>query len=329
MRTYKDFFILSPMSISIGLTLLKAAADPTRLRLLALLGDGEATVGELVEVLGQSQPRVSRHLKILAAAALVRSFRDGQWVYYRLDPAAAGVELADRIVALARVNDLIIAGDRSRMDGVRQRRERYAFTVLSGPIRAAGPAGDRPDEAALDSAMADALGRGPLGDLLDVGVGSGMLLRLLAPRARSAVGLDAARGMRVLARSRLRKAGLGQCTVRSGDMHALPFPDLAFDVVVLDEVLSLSDEPQRALAEAIRVLRPSGRLLVLDRIHPPALRLPSHAAGRALFENQLMVMLRGLGLKTAGPSWFPGRALEYAWMTATAAAPRLRTGTDE
>jgi ubiquinone/menaquinone biosynthesis C-methylase UbiE len=135
--------------------------------------------------------------------------------------------------------------------------------------------------------------------------------------------------MRVLARSRLRQAGLGRCTIRSGDMHALPFPDLSFDVVVLDEVLSLTDEPQRALAEAVRVVRPAGRLLVVDRIRPAALRLPSGVAGRALFENQLQAMLRGLGLKAASPAWFPGRALEYAWMTATAAAPRLRTGTDE
>jgi ArsR family transcriptional regulator len=317
------------MAIPATLALLKAAADPTRLRLLGLLADGEATVGELVGVLGQSQPRVSRHLKILAAASLVRSFRDGQWVYYRLDPAAAGVDLADRIVGLARVNDIVIAGDRNRMDTVRQRRERYAFTVPTGPMRTTGRVGDRPDETALANAMADALGRGPLGDLLDIGVGSGTVLRLLAPRARSAIGLDTARGMRVLARSRLREAGLPQCTVRSGDMHALPFPDLAFDLVVLDEVLSLSDEPQCALAEAVRVLRPAGRLLVLDRIRPAALRLPSQAAGGALFENQLIVMLRGLGLRAAGPAWLPGRSPEYACMTATAAASRLRTGTDE
>lgn len=317
------------MAINAALKLLKAAADPTRLRLLALLATGEATVGELVEILEQSQPRVSRHLKILAEARLVSHFRDGQWVYYRLDPPVSGADIVERIVSLARARDDGIVADQARMTAVRQRRERYALSAPSGPKRWAEPAGDRPDEAALSAVLADALGAGPLGDVLDIGVGSGALLRLLAPRARSAVGLDLSRGMRVLARSRLQGAGLSHCTIRAGDMHAVPFPDLTFDVVVLDEVLALTGEPQEALAEAVRVLRPAGRLLILDRILPAALRLPSHAARRGVFENQLTVMLREVGLKSGSPVWFPGRTLEYALISAAVALPRVRTGTDE
>ena len=314
------------MTADAALKFLKASADPTRLRLLALLAGGEATVGELVEVLGQSQPRVSRHLRLLAAARLVAHFRDGQWVYYRLDPGIVLADLLDRVLGLARAGDATIAADQDRMAGIRRQRERYAFAAPTGPRRWAEPAAGRPGEAALRQALEDALGGQPVGDVLDIGVGAGALLGLLAPRARSAVGLDISRGMRVLARSRLQQAGLAHCTIRAGDMHALAFPDLSFDLVVLDEVLSLSTDPQRALAETARVLRPAGRLLVLDRILPAALRLPP-AGGEAggLFENQLAAMLRAAGLRPGSPAWFPARSPGSALLTATAATPRQRT----
>jgi ArsR family transcriptional regulator len=212
------------------------------------------------------------------------------------------------------------------MAAIRRSRERVAYQAPSGPRLWAG---DRPGEEDLARVLDEALGAGPLGDVLDVGSGAGVLLRLLAPRARNAVGLDCSRGMRVLARSRLQQAGLAQCTIRAGDMHALPFADLSFDVVLLDEVLSLSVQPQQVVAEALRVLRPAGRLLILDRIRPAALRLPSQSGRRALFANQLTVMLRGLGLKAGRPAWFPGRAPEYALVAASAAAVTARTGTDE
>ena len=310
------------MSHHAATTVLKAAADPSRLRLLALLAAGEATVKELVDIIGQSQPRVSRHLKILADARIVTHFRDGQWMYYRLEPSGAAAELVDCAVALARSGDETLSADRERLAEVRAARERYALTAPSGPKRWVGSIGDRPSEAALEQALLAALGGGELGDLLDIGVGSGAVLRLLAPRCRTAVGLDVSRGMRVLARSRLQGAGLGRCTIRAGDMHELPFPELSFDLVVVDEVLSLATDPQPVLAEATRVLRPTGRLLVLDRIEPAALRLTSQSGKRALYENQLAVMLRAVGLRASAPSWFPGRRLDLAWVTASARSVR-------
>lgn len=318
------------MALESTLRMLKATADVSRLRLLALLAGGEATVGELVAVVGQSQPRVSRHLRILGEAGLLTHFRDGQCVYYRL-ARGSGPELglAEAVLALARNADAVVAEDTSRMAAIRRGRERVAYQASSGPRLWAAPTGDRPREDDLARALDEALGPGQIGDVLDVGSGAGALLRLLAPRARNAVGLDCSRGMRVLARSRLQEAGLAQCTIRAGDMHALPFPDLSFDVVLLDEVLSLSDQPQRVIAEALRVLRPAGRLLILDRIRPTALRLTSQAGRRALFANQLTVMLRGLGLKAGRPAWFPGRAPEYALVAARTAAQTPRTGTDE
>ncbi len=317
------------MPIEPTLQLLKAAADPSRLRLLALLATGEATVGELVEVLGQSQPRVSRHLRVLSDARLVGHFRDGQCVYYRLAAAGPVADLAERVVALARSGDAVMAADQARLADIRRSRERFAFAAPTGPRRWAEPTGSRPAEKDLRDALDDALGRGPLGDVLDIGAGAGAVLRLLAPRARSAVGLDQSRAMRVLARSRLQEAGCGQCTIRSGDMHELPFADLAFDVVVLDEVLSRTGRPLVVLREALRVLRPTGQLLIVDRVLPPALRLPSGGQHRALFENQLQAMLRGLGLRCGRTTWLPGRAPEHALISATHSPLPLRTGTDD
>ncbi|GMW07846.1 MAG: metalloregulator ArsR/SmtB family transcription factor [Gammaproteobacteria bacterium] len=317
------------MPISPTVQLLKAAADPSRLRLLALLATGEATVGELVQVLGQSQPRVSRHLRVLSEARLVESFRDGQSVYYRLAAAGPVVELAGGVVALARDGDALMAADQARLAGIRRSRERFALAAPEGPRHRADAAGVLPAETDLRDALDDALGRGPLGNLLDIGAGAGVVLRLLAPRAKSAVGLDHSKAMRVLARSRLQEAGCGQCTIRSGDMHELPFADLAFDVVVLDQVLSRSDRPLVALREALRVLRPAGQLLILDRVLPPALRLSRRSPQRALFENQLQAMLRGLGLRCGRTVWLPGRAPEHALIVATLSVPSLRTGTDD
>lgn len=311
------------------LSYLKASADPSRLRLLALLAGGEATVGELVEVLGQSQPRVSRHLKLLADAGLVEHFRDGQWVYYRLATGGASSALLDEVIGLVRAGDELIDADAARMATIRRQRERYALTAASGPRRWVEPATDRPDEAALRQALDEALGAGPLGEVLDIGAGSGLVLRLLGARARHAVGLDTSRGMRLLARTRLQEAGLAGCTIRAGDMHQLPFADHSFDVVVLDEVLALTDRPLRVLEEAVRVLRPSGRLMLLDRILPAVTRLPAQRTQRALFENQVNAMLRGVGLRLTQRTWLPGRTLEHALFVAEAAGRQQRTGTDD
>jgi ArsR family transcriptional regulator len=317
------------MALSTTVALLKAAGDPTRLRLLGLLAAGELTVGELVEILGQSQPRVSRHLKLLADAGLVSHFRDGQWVYYRLRAESAAAALVSQVIELARAGDPAVEGDLARLAGIRARRERTARAMPTGPRAPVDPIADRPSESALRAAFAEALGSGPLGDVLDVGTGSGMVLRLLGLRARAAVGVDAARGMRVLARSRVQEAGLAHCTIRAGDVRALPFPDMSFDVVVLDEVLRIIPHPELAVQEALRTLKPAGRLLILDRILPAARRLPAQASERCLFENQLTVMLRGYGLQLSRRLWFPGKTMEHALFVASPVSLLGRTGTSD
>ena len=274
------------MAINNALKLLKATADPSRLRLLALLASGEATVGELVEVLGQSQPRVSRHLKILSDARLVSHFRDGQWVYYRLDPAVSAAELAERIVSLARARDEMIARDQARMTGYRPR-PRALRIRCSDRSEALG--GHAARTARRDRRWARLLRRHwptcrALVRSATCSISVWAPARCCACWRRAPAARWASTFPRACAcwpDRACRKPDLGQCTIRAGDMHALPFPDLSFDVVVLDEVLALTDKPQAALAEAARVLRPAGRLLILDRILPAALRLPSarRAAG--------------------------------------------------
>jgi len=198
---------------------LKAAADPTRLRLLALLAGGEATVGELVEVLEQSQPRVSRHLKILNEAGLTDKFRDGQSIYYRLpdEPSVRG--LIAVIIGQMPADERVIGADADRIATVRRKRASKAWSdkavlVETGKALVPGLASDNDLAAALDEAS------GELGDFLDIGVGTGAVFCHLAPRARTATGVDISQAMRVVARTRVREAGLTHCTVRHGDMFA-------------------------------------------------------------------------------------------------------------
>lgn len=317
---------------------LEAAADPTRLRLLALLADGEAAVGELTEVLAQSQPRVSRHLRLLSEAGLIEHLRESRRVYYRLAPPALEGGLRLYLGALLGGPDPTVAADRAAMETLRRQRAR---AVLKDPVlRPRG--GAAWPEAELAEALDEVLGDRRLGDVLDVGCGSGALLRLLGPRAQSVTGLDTAPAMRELARASLHRSGLVRCSVRHGDAHELPFSDGRFDLVVLDEVLGAGARPSAVLAEASRVLRPGGRLLLLDRILPAVRRLPDDAPGESrppLYENQVAALLRAHGFTTRHRRWLPGRSPDHAVIAAVPAglaagtpggadsAPSTRTGT--
>jgi ArsR family transcriptional regulator len=314
------------MSLVVALQTLKAAADPTRLRLLALLANGEATVGELQEILEQSQPRVSRHLRLLDEAGLVVKFRDGHWIYYRL--AFAPSAIVAETLALVGHDDEQVARDRTVLDRVKRDREREVFRAQMP--NTAGVA-ERPSieslAEALDECIDKWMGDGHLGDVLDVGCGSGSLLRLLGQRARRAVGIDKSRRMRLLARSRLHQAGLANCTVRKGDLVKLPFDDDSFDLVILDEVLEGCNDVLAGLREARRVLHPTGQLLVIDRVRPIARQLPDQRDSARLIENQLTAMLSEIGYRVAQRIWFPGRVMEFALFAAVPDNQLQRTGT--
>jgi ubiquinone/menaquinone biosynthesis C-methylase UbiE len=247
------------------LTGLRAAAEPTRLRLLALCAHAELTVSELTQILGQSQPRVSRHLKLLCEAGLLDRFREGTWVFYRLAQRGAGAELTRTIIDQVPPEDTTLARDLARLEDVRRARAESAAAYF----RANAPRWDRIrslhiDDAEVERRLLDMVPRDGIDDLLDIGTGTGRMLELFAGRAKRAVGIDMSREMLAVARANLDKAGLRHCLVRQGDMYQLPLPDQAFDVVIIHQVLHYADEPAEAIEEAARVLKPGGRLIVVD-----------------------------------------------------------------
>ena len=299
---------------------LRAVAESSRLRLLALLDSGEASVGELVLALEQSQPRVSRHLKVLVDAGLVENFRDNHHMYYRLSRTGGLGELLQ--TALAGVaRDSEVQADRVRLAAARQALEKDAYNRMdTKQARARAfrpPAAQGVTEAALD----DALGDAELGDFLNVRAGSGRLLMHLAPKAKTATGVDRSQAMRMLARSRLQQAGLAKCTLRNVEANTLPFSPRSFDTVLLNEALGRADDQRKALAEAARVLRPGGRLLVLDWIQAVARQNNSpfnrsEQGAAPLAENQLRALLAEQGLTVSQRSWLPGKSPNYALFVA-------------
>jgi ubiquinone/menaquinone biosynthesis C-methylase UbiE/DNA-binding MarR family transcriptional regulator len=247
------------------LSALKAAAEPTRLRLLALCARADLTVTELVKLLGQSQPRLSRHLKLLAEAGLLDRLQEGAFAYWRLAPRGAGAALARQLVEALPADDPTLAADRGRLDELRRTRadraERYFQDVAA---RWDGIRSLHVDEGEVENALLQLTPQKPVRDLLDLGTGTGRMLQLLAGRAEHAVGVDRSREMLAIARARLDEAGLRHCVVRQADMGRLPFEDASFDLIVCHMALHYAHVPSEIVAEAARVLRPGGTLLLID-----------------------------------------------------------------
>jgi ubiquinone/menaquinone biosynthesis C-methylase UbiE/DNA-binding transcriptional ArsR family regulator len=243
---------------------LKAAGEGTRLRILALLAEAELTVSDLTEILRQSQPRISRHLKLLGEAGLVERFREGSWAFFRLAEHGAGVEVMRALSRLA-PDDATVARDRERLAMVRAARAAAAQTYF----RRHAAEWDRirklhVADAAVEEAIKAAVADRPVEALLDLGTGTGRMLELFGPDIARGLGLDLSLDMLALARARLDRAGLRHCTVRQGDIYDLELPKNSFDLVIVHQVLHFLDDGARAIREAARVLRPGGRLLVVD-----------------------------------------------------------------
>ena len=244
---------------------LRAAAESTRLRLLVLCARGELTVSELAQILGQSQPRVSRHLKLLCDAGLLDRFREGSWVFYRLSSGSAASSLVRNLVTACGEADRTIAVDLQRLAAIKHQRAEHAAAYFRenaarwDHIRSLY-VDEREVEAALDEIIAAAQPH----DLLDIGTGTGRMLEILGPYVGRALGIDQSREMLALARVNLERAGLANGTVRLGDMYQLPLPDAAFDAIVIHQVLHYAERPADAIAEAARVLRSEGILIVVD-----------------------------------------------------------------
>jgi len=245
-------------------TTLKAAGEATRLRILALLAEAELTVSDLTEILRQSQPRLSRHLRLLAEARLVERFREGAWAFYRLGEQG-GIDIARTLIARLDPEDPVIARDRERLAAVRSARAAAAQSYF----RKHAAEWDRirklhAADSAVEDAIKTALADKPIRALLDLGTGTGRMLELFANEIQRGLGLDLSLDMLALARTRLDRAGLKHCSVRHGDIYDLALARDSFDVVIIHQVLHFLDDSGRAIREAARVLRPGGRLLVVD-----------------------------------------------------------------
>ena len=246
-----------PTSFLPAVSALRAAAEPTRLRLLALLARAELTVGEICEVIGQSQPRVSRHLKLLCDVGLLDRFREQHWVYYRAPASGSERGTVQQLLAMVREDDDLLRRDRKRMEQVIGERARRAKDQLPPAARGAS-------SSVVDSIILKELADEPIGTLLDVGTGSGHLLELLAANATRAVGIDISSDALRLARTNVHGAGLSHCELQRGDMYDLPFAGPLFDTVTVDRVLATAQRPAAALSEIARTLKSGGRAVVIE-----------------------------------------------------------------
>jgi ArsR family transcriptional regulator len=259
--------MLSRSSIALNAMVdtLKAAAESSRLRILILLSRGDLTVSDVTEVLTQSQPRVSRHLKLLLDAELIERYQEGSWAYFRLSDSEAAREFVGSVVARIDVSDPVVSRDLERLVAVKKRREQRAAEYFS----ANAASWDRirslhvPDQA-VEAAMLKLVGDQPFQAMADLGTGTGRLLELFAPLYRRGVGIDLSREMLSVARSNLDRAEVTNAQVRQGDLYSPPVERNSFDLVTMHQVLHYLEEPGHAIAEAARLLRPSGRLLIVD-----------------------------------------------------------------
>ena len=244
---------------------LRAAAEPTRLRLPTLSAHGDLPVSELTQILGQSQPRVSRHLKLLCEAGLLERFREGTHAFFTLAKDGEGARLAELLVDLVPDDDGTLGLDLERLQAIKaSRAEAAAKYFRENAARWDKMRSLYIDEAQVERALLDLLPKEGLKDFVDVGTGTGRILELVAPRVDRAVGIDLSREMLAVARAHIEKAGLRNVTVRHGDMYQLPWPAGSFDAATIHQVLHFADDPAGAIAEVARILRPGGILVIVD-----------------------------------------------------------------
>ncbi len=314
------------------LTALRAVAEPTRLRLVVLCARGELTVSELTQILGQSQPRVSRHLKLLCEAGLLDRFREASWVFYRLSQSSPEGELARQLVAACGEADPTIVLDLQRLAAIKRQRA----DVASAYFRENAGRWHRirslyVDEREVEAALVEIIDATNPRDLLDIGTGTGRMLEILAPQVERALGIDQSREMLSIARVNLERAGLGNVLVRLGDMYQLTLPDASFDAVVIHQVLHYADRPAAGIAEAARVLRPNGILVLVD-FAPHALEFlrDEHAHRRLGFaDSEVAEWCRAAGLDPAAPRRLAGDPLTVViWTAQRPLAAKFRVAGD-
>jgi ubiquinone/menaquinone biosynthesis C-methylase UbiE/DNA-binding MarR family transcriptional regulator len=314
---------------------LRAAAEATRIRILFVLSHGEFNVSELTQILGQSQPRVSRHLKLMTEAGLVTRHKEGNWVLFRLRESELGGALSRAIVDLLPGHDVELARDLTRLEEVRAQRAAAAAQYFSdNAARWETLRKLHVREEDVEAAMLRLAGSAPIALHADLGTGTGSVLKSFAPLAAHSIGIDSSREMLAVARASLDQAGVRNAQVRHGDIYALPFSDAAADFITIHQVLHYLDDPGRALAEAARILQPGGRMLIVDFAPHDLEHLREHHAHRRLgiaAEHMANWLLR-LGLVLAqhdmlAPPWRKeGTGLSVSlWLAQKPAASPIRS----
>ena len=315
---------------------LKATAESTRLRLLALFTRGELTVSEVTQILRQSQPRVSRHLKLMSEAGLIERFKEGSWVFYRLSEDGAGRAIVQKLSELLPWDDATLKRDLERLDAVRKLREENAQAYFAANasewdgIRALHIPEDQ-----VEGALLEFVGPSQVSAYLDLGTGTGRILELVAPRASRAVGIDLNGEMLTLARARIERASLNHVQVRRGDLFELPYADDSFELITVHQVLHYLEDPSAAVAEAARVLKPGGRLVIAD-FAPHALEFlrDAHQHRRLGFaDKEVAQWFKTAGLSLAGTRALPPRDQSgltvMVWLAVAPAVPQRRQKTAE
>ena len=287
----------------------------------------ELSVGELAQILGQSQPRVSRHLKILSDARVLERRKEGSWVFLTL----ADDERVEPMFALIDAwsdssTQALFASDSARTENIRGERAEAANRYFSGhaevwdQIRSLHAA-----ETDVEGAIDEALGNQHLGRFVDIGTGTGRMIELFGPRASQAIGIDRSSEMLRLARVKLEAAGIAS-SLRQGDMYSLPLADQSADTIVIHQVLHYAHSPAAAIAEAARVLAPGGTLLVVDfAAHEREELRTTDAHIRLGFEDEVMAgWFASAGLKIDHVEHLEGGELTVTLWRGVKAAIRQR-----
>ncbi len=290
----------TPLSLEQTVSLLRAAGEPSRLRLLMLLAQSDLTVSDLTEILGQSQPRISRHLKLLSEAGLLERYQEGAWAYFRLVDQGIGSGIITTLIGQVDNLDGQVARDQERLAAVRKRRAERAAEYFS---KSAGEWDQirslHVDESKVERAMLDMVGSEKISAMLDLGTGTGRILELFSCIYDKGIGIDASRDMLSVARSRLDQAELSRVQTRQGDLYILPTQADSFDLVTIHQVLHYLEDPATAIREASKAINKGGRLLVVDFApHELEFLRTEHAHLRLGFsKSQMETWLKDAGLK--------------------------------
>ncbi len=280
---------------------LRAVAEPTRLRIFAFCSRADLSVTDLTDLLAQSQPRISRHLKIMCEAGVLERMREGTFAFYRAGASGIGRELVTRILSLYQFS----SQDARALESLKQKRHKLAAPLEaqnSEELRKLRPY--YPSEKLIDQALIKLLPEDEVQDLLDIGTGMGHMLSLFGPRVTHAMGIDLSRDMLSLARANLMLADLQNCRVQHADMYHLPVEAGSFDAVTIHHVLHYAERPAEVIAEATRVLRPGGRLVIVDFAPHDVQKLSKEFGHRWLGfqERELQQWCEDAGLSADAPT---------------------------